>query len=73
MRLICTVLSTTNFLLKSKLLFDLIKRKNKRKDSNEQVTEIESSGKVKRISADRTSATFVFPCGLSDNGTKVKK
>ena len=73
MRLICTVLSTTNFLLKRKVLFDLIKQKNKRNDSNEQVTEIESSDKVKRISADRTSATFAFPCGLSDNGMKVNK
>ena len=73
MRLICTTLSTTDFLLKRKLLFELIKRKNKRNDSNEQVTEIESSGKVKRITADRTSATFAFPCGLSDNVMKVKK
>ena len=69
MRLICTTLSTTDFLLKRKLLFELIKRKNKRNDSNEHVTEIESSG----ISADRTSATFAFPCGLSDNVMKVKK
>ena len=73
MRLICTILSTTDFLLKRKLLLDLIKRKNKRNDSNEQVTEIESSGKYKRMSADRASATFAFPCGLSDNGMKVKK
>ena len=73
MRLTCTILSTTDFLLKRRLLLDLIKRKNKRNDSNKQVTEIESSGKVKRIPADRPSATFAFPCGLSDNVMKVKK